>query len=139
MASGCLDCQTCFDRTAEWWPGMRHLEPCVNVTVLKPRAAAAIPVLLCAAALLSGCAPRSCANPYVLDFLDQADARADVSHVGILHAPVVTAPGPTPDRLRCSVWEQVRRPGDGKVVLRPQYFPLRAVGDGWEIAAPSQP
>ncbi|MCQ8279231.1 hypothetical protein NFI95_12335 [Acetobacteraceae bacterium KSS8] len=120
---------------------MRHLEPSVNVTVFMPRNVPALPVLLCSAAmaLLAGCAPRSCANPYVLDFLDQADARADVWHAGILHDPVVTAPGATPDLLRCSVWEQVRRPGDGRIVLRPQYFTLRHLGEGWEIAAPSQP
>jgi hypothetical protein len=114
---------------------MRFPERCVNVTLsFRTLAALGRPLLCCAAAsLLSACAPRSCANPYVLDFLNNEDARADVEHVSVLHDPVVTVAGPTPDTLSCSVWEQVRRPSDGRTVLRPQFFGLRSVGEGWKI------
>lgn len=125
---------------------MRLPERCVNVAPFPsriPKAAGRLAACCAAAAMLSACAPRSCANPYVLDFLDQADAQSDLAHVGLVRDAVVTVPGPTPDTLGCSIWERVRQPGSGPngatrggpVVLRPQYFRLRHVGDGWELAS----
>lgn len=134
---------------------MRHPERCVNVAALPvyhlhrrsaahrvagPVAAPATPVAATLGALglvlavLSGCASPTCSNPYVLDFLDHADRQADLAHVGLLRGSARTAPGAGPDQLSCSIWEQVRTPGAGTVRLRPQYYQLRHVSDGWQIA-----
>lgn len=134
---------------------MRHPEQCVNVpsrpvddlhcngTAFRP---AALPTALAAApaarlgalglalALLSGCASPTCSNPYVLDFLDHADRQADLAHIGLLRGSARTAPGAGPDQLSCSIWEQVRTPGTRALQLRPQYYQIRHVSDGWQIA-----
>ncbi len=124
---------------------MRHPERCVNVAMnpvdiaiasptVRPGRLARLGLLGAALVALSGCASRGCGNPYVLDFLDHADRQADLTHVGLLRAPVSSAPGATPDRLSCSVWEQVRPVGTSQLVLRPQYYHLQHVSDGWKLS-----
>ena len=82
---------------------------------------------------LGGCAEPNCGNPYVLDFLDHADRQADLAHAGLLRGSARTAAGATPDRLSCSIWEQVRTPGVRPLSLRPQYYQVKHVADGWEL------
>jgi hypothetical protein len=134
---------------------MRHPERCVNVpsrpvddlhfngtahspatlpAALQAAPAARLGALGLALALLSGCASPTCSNPYVLDFLDHADRQADLAHVGLLRGSARTAPGAGPDQLSCSIWEQIRTPGTRAVQLRPQYYQMRHVSDGWQIA-----
>lgn len=83
---------------------------------------------------LAGCAEQSCGSVAVLNALDGFDGQADLSHLGLVRDAVRTAPGPTPDSASCGVWEQLRGPVPGQVLLRPQYYGVRRVSTGWELS-----
>lgn len=88
---------------------------------------------------LAGCGGHSCDNGYVLDFIDAEDRQADLAHLGLVRDAVRTAAGPTATSARCSVWEKVRNPAYGTTpsqpasLLRPQYFTVTRIDDGWKV------
>ncbi|MBE7210369.1 MAG: hypothetical protein INR65_05070 [Gluconacetobacter diazotrophicus] len=95
------------------------------------------PPMVLAAALvagLGGCAQRTCANYSVLDALDSYDRDDDLTHVGLIRRSAVTVPGPAGNQLQCSIWEQRHLPGTTGVILRPQYYSVRMVNNGWVLS-----
>lgn len=92
---------------------------------------AALPLAALAAAALGGCAQPSCANHSVLDALDSTDRDGDLAHVGLLRDSATTRLGPGDDEAQCSIWERLRAPGTAGVALRPQYYSVRLVNNGW--------
>lgn len=98
-----------------------------------------LPALCLATGALAGCAEQSCANPYVLDFVDSADRRASLAHVGLIRDAVRTDPGARPSLAHCTVWERVRNPAYGvapnqpEVLLQPQHFSVTKIDDGWRV------
>ncbi len=99
----------------------------------RPALPALLPVLGLALGL-AGCAEQSCGSVAVLNALDDSDGQANLSHLGLVRDAVRTASGPTPDSASCGVWEQVRGPVPGQVLLRPQYYGVRRVSTGWELS-----
>jgi hypothetical protein len=87
----------------------------------------------------AGCATRTCGNPYVLDFVDAADRKADLSHLGLVRDAVRTDPSTAPDVERCAVWERVRNPAYGTTsnqpaeLLRAQHFQITHIDVGWRV------
>jgi hypothetical protein len=90
-------------------------------------------------ASLSGCATRGCDNPYVLDYIDNADRSSDLAYLGLVRDAVRTDPGPKPNTAYCSVWQRIKNPAYGSTptqpesLLRPQHYTITQVDHGWRI------
>ncbi len=107
---------------------------------MKPAGRRLLPLLALALAQ-AGCAARDCDNPYVLAFVDAADRKADLSHLGLVRDgdAVRTDPGMTANTQRCTIWERVRNPAYGTApdqpaaLLRPQHYTITQIDDGWRV------
>ena len=109
------------------------------------RTCTALATLALAMSTLAGCAAPGCNNPYVLDWLDNADRNADLAYLGLVRDGVGSQPGATPDTRLCSVWQRVRnpnyaagpgqppRPGQPRVLLRPQRYTVTEINQGWRV------
>ena len=88
--------------------------------------------------MLAGCAARGCDNPYVLDYVEAADRRSDLAHLGLVRDAVRSDPAASPNAKVCTVWERVRNPAYGppnqpEALLRPQRYTITQVDDGWRV------
>lgn len=94
---------------------------------------------IAAVAGLSGCASRGCDNPYVLDYLDNADRSSDLAYLGLVRDAVRSNPAPVANTAYCSIWQRVKNPAYGttptqpEALLRPQHYTVTQIDDGWRV------